>query len=218
MINIPMKADGPDMEMIEIQLRRPQVKGIFCVPKYSNPTGNIYSAEVVGRIARLGNQAASDFRIMWDNAYAVHDHHPNVPELTNLMELCRLHDTQDSVFMFGSTSKVTFAGAGISFLGGSKANLEYFLEQMACWTIGPDKVNQLRHARLLPDLAATKKHMQQHAGVIRPKFELVFKKLEETLLDRRWVHGFIPKEVILFPLTPSQAWLRKSYGFPARQA
>jgi DNA-binding transcriptional MocR family regulator len=192
MINIPMKADGPDMEMIEIQVRRPQVKGIFCVPKYSNPTGNIYSAEVVGRIARLGNQAASDFRIMWDNAYAVHDHHPNVPELTNLMELCRLHDTQDSVFMFGSTSKVTFAGAGISFLGGSKANLEYFLEQMACWTIGPDKVNQLRHARLLPDLAATKKHMQQHAGVIRPKFELVFKKLEETFTGQEmgtWIHS-----------------------------
>ncbi|MEK9761325.1 MAG: aminotransferase class I/II-fold pyridoxal phosphate-dependent enzyme [Deltaproteobacteria bacterium] len=181
MVNIPMNADGPDMEMVEAQVRRPQVKGIWCVPKYSNPTGNIYSAEVVDRIARLGNQAAPDFRIMWDNAYAVHDHHPNAPELTNLMELCRLQGTQDSVFMIGSTSKVTLAGAGISFLGGSKSNLDYFLEQMACWTIGPDKVNQLRHARLLPDLAATKKHMLRHAEITRPKFELVLDKLEASL-------------------------------------
>ncbi len=181
MVNIPMNADGPDMEMVEAQVRRPQVKGIWCVPKYSNPTGNIYSAEVVDRIARLGNQAAPDFRIMWDNAYAVHDHHPNAPELTNLMELCRLQGTQDSVFIIGSTSKVTLAGAGISFLGGSKSNLDYFLEQMACWTIGPDKVNQLRHARLLPDLAATKKHMLRHAEITRPKFELVLDKLEASL-------------------------------------
>ena len=180
MVNIPMKADGPNMEMVEDQVRRPQVKGIWCVPKYSNPTGNIYSLEVVDRFARLGNQAAPDFRIMWDNAYAVHDHHQHAPELTNLMELCRLQGTEDSVFMMGSSSKVTLAGAGISFLGGSKSNLDYFLEQMACWTIGPDKVNQLRHARLLPDLAATKKHMLRHAEITRPKFELVLDKLEES--------------------------------------
>ena len=180
MVNITMNADGPDMEMVETQVRRPQVKGIWCVPKYSNPTGNIYSAEVVDRFARLGNQAAPDFRIMWDNAYAVHDHHPNATELTNLMELCRLQGTEDSFFMMGSTSKVTLAGAGISFLGGSKSNLDYFIEQMACWTIGPDKVNQLRHARLLPDLAATKKHMLRHAEITRPRFELVLNKLEES--------------------------------------
>ena len=180
MVNIPMNADGPNMEMVEAQVRRPQVKGIWCVPKYSNPTGNIYSAEVVDRFARLGNQAAPDFRIMWDNAYAVHDHHPHAPELTNLMELCRLQGTEDSVFMMGSSSKVTLAGAGISFLGGSKSNLDYFLEQMACWTIGPDKVNQLRHVRLLPDLVATKKHMLRHAEITRPKFELVLDKLEES--------------------------------------
>lgn len=180
MVNIPMNEDGPNMEMVEAQVRRPQVKGIWCVPKYSNPTGNIYSAEVVDRFARLGNQAAPDFRIMWDNAYAVHDHHPHAPELTNLMELCRLQGTEDSVFMMGSSSKVTLAGAGISFLGGSKSNLDYFLQQMACWTIGPDKVNQLRHARLLPDLAATKKHMLRHAEITRPKFELVLDKLEES--------------------------------------
>ena len=180
MVNIPMNADGPDMEIVEAQVRRPQVKGIWCVPKYSNPTGNIYSAEVVDRFARLGNQASPDFRIMWDNAYAVHDHHPYAPELTNLMELCRLQGTEDSVFMMGSTSKVTLAGAGISFLGGSKSNLDYFLEQMACWTIGPDKVNQLRHALMLPDLAATKKHMLRHAEITRPKFELVLDKLKES--------------------------------------
>ena len=180
MVNIPMNADGPDMEMVETHVRRPQVKGIWCVPKYSNPTGNIYSAEVVDRFARLGNQAAPDFRIMWDNAYAVHDHHPHATELKNLMELCRLQGTEDSVFMMGSSSKVTLAGAGISFLGGSKSNLDYFLQQMACWTIGPDKVNQLRHARLLPDLAATKKHMLRHAEITRPKFELVLDKLEES--------------------------------------
>ena len=180
MVNIPMNEDGPNMEMVEAQVRRPQVKGIWCVPKYSNPTGNIYSAEVVDRFARLGNQAAPDFRIMWDNAYAVHDHHPHATELTNLMELCRLQGTEDSVFMMGSSSKVTLAGAGISFLGGSKSNLDYFLQQMACWTIGPDKVNQLRHARLLPDLAATKKHMLRHAEITRPKFELVLDKLEES--------------------------------------
>ena len=181
MVNIPMKADGPDMEMVEAQVRRSQVKGIWCVPKYSNPTGNIYGAEVVERIARLGNQAASDFRIMWDNAYAIHDHYENASELTNLMELCRLNGTQDSVFLFGSTSKVTLAGAGISFLGGSKANIKHFIEQMAYWTIGPDKVNQLRHTRFLPDLAAAKMHMKQHAEIIRPKFELVLKKLDESL-------------------------------------
>ena len=191
MVNIPMNADGPDMETVETQVRRPQVKGIWCVPKYSNPTGNIYSAEVVDRFARLGNQAAPDFRIMWDNAYAVHDHHPNATELTNLMELCRLQGTQDSVFMIGSTSKVTLAGAGISFLGGSKSNLDYFLEQVACWTIGPDKVNQLRHTRLLPDLAATKKHMLRHAEITQPKFKLVLDKLEESFSGLEmgtWIH------------------------------
>ena len=179
MVNIPMNEDGPNMEMVEAQVRRPQVKGIWCVLNTRTP-------RVIFIVQRLSTDLLDwaikrhQTFIMWDNAYAVHDHHPHAPELTNLMELCRLQGTEDSVFMMGSSSKVTLAGAGISFLGGSKSNLDYFLEQMACWTIGPDKVNQLRHARLLPDLAATKKHMLRHAEITRPKFELVLDKLEES--------------------------------------
>lgn len=181
LINVPMQMDGPDMDRVEELVARPQVKGMWCVPKYSNPTGNVYSPEVVDRIAQLGRRAAPDFRIVWDNAYAVHDLYEEAPELTNVMDRCRVHGTEDSIFQVGSTSKVTLAGGGVSFLGGSVANLNHFRKWMSIWTIGPDKVNQLRHARFLPNMEAVRVHMQRHAEFIRPKFETVLQKLEGTL-------------------------------------
>jgi DNA-binding transcriptional MocR family regulator len=184
LINVPMKEEGPDMEQVESLVRDPSVKGMWCVPKYSNPTGNVYSDEVVERIAALGTIAAPDFRVIWDNAYAVHDLYDNAPPLANVMELSRKHGTEDTVVQVGSTSKVTFAGAGISYLGASEANLALFRERMAIWTIGPDKVNQLRHSRMFPNMDAVQAHMRRHADLIRPKFETVLQSLETALGDK----------------------------------
>ena len=182
LINVPMRPDGPDMDQIECLVAEdPLIKGIWCVPKYSNPTGYTYSDAVVERLAHLGKIAGPNFRIMWDNAYAVHDLDDAPPTLANLMELCRRDGTTDSVVMFGSTSKITRAGAGIAFMAASTANLAHFKKRLAVQTIGPDKLNQLRHVRFLKNLDGTKVHMRRHASIIRPKFELVFRHLADGL-------------------------------------
>ena len=151
------------------------------MPRYSNPTGETYSAGTVRRIAALGRIAAPGFRVMWDNAYAVHHLAGGGPAPENVMTHCRAAGTEDSVAQFASTSKVTFAGAGISFFGGSRRNVDWFRSRLSVMTIGPDKVNQLRHMRLLPDMAAVHAHMVRHAGLLRPKFDCVRRRLEEGL-------------------------------------
>ena len=185
LINVNMLDDGPDMDKVEDLLSNdPQIKGMWCVPKYSNPTGCIYSDEVVERIAALGKIAAPNFRVMWDNAYGVHDLQENPQQLANVMDYCRKYGTEDNLILTASTSKITIAGGGISFLGASGKNLEHFRKRLAVMSIGPNKLNQQRHLLFLKNIEAVRSHMQKHAEILRPKFEMVQKHLESGLAGK----------------------------------
>ena len=190
MVNVPMTPNGPDMDEIETLVKQdPLIKGIWCVPKYSNPTGQTYSDETVARMSRLAKLAGDNFRIMWDNAYAVHHLRDEQDKLADLMALAREAGTQDSVVMLGSTSKITFAGAGVAFLGTSPTNLAQFEKFLGASVIGFDKVNQLRHVRFLKDEETLAEHMRKHAAILGPKFDLVDQVLDEHLNGKdiaRW--------------------------------
>ncbi|MEX2335435.1 MAG: aminotransferase class I/II-fold pyridoxal phosphate-dependent enzyme, partial [Pseudohongiella sp.] len=163
MIPVTMDSNGPDMDQVEALLRNdPLIKGIWCVPKYANPNGVVYSDDVVERFAQLGKIAGANFRIIWDNAYAEHHLVENPPELASLLALSEKHGTLDNAVVIGSTSKITLAGAGISFLASSESNITGFVDQLGIATIGPDKVNQLRHVRFLKDLPDLRALMQEH--------------------------------------------------------
>ena len=179
MINIPMTCDGPDMDLVEKYVNEdPAVKGIWCVPKYSNPQGYTYSDETVRRFAAL-KPAAEDFRIYWDNEYAIHDlYEDRSDQLLEILGECEKMGNADMVYEFVSTSKVTFPGSGISALASSKANLDSIKNTMTIQTIGPDKLNQLRHVLYFKDIDGMKAHMMKHAAIMRPKFEAI----EEVLL------------------------------------
>lgn len=182
MINVPLLPTGPDMDMVEKLVSEDEsVKGIWCVPKYSNPTGISYSDETVKRFARL-KPAAPDFRIFWDNAYSIHhlydDDQDVIPEL---LTECEKVGTEDMVYKFISTSKVSFPGSGIAAMAASEANLNDARKWMHYQTIGHDKLNQLRHVRFFKDMDGMHEHMRKHAAILRPKFELVQKTLEEGL-------------------------------------
>ncbi len=182
LVNVRIGDGGPDMDRIEALVAAdPGIKGIWCVPKYSNPTGHVYSDEVVERFAHLARRAGPNFRILWDNAYAVHDLDDDPPVLANVMDRCRAAGTADSVVLFASTSKITRAGAGVSFLGASPPNLAAFAKHLGVQTIGPDKINQLRHVRFLRDAGGIRALMRRHAAIVRPKFDLVRRHLEEAL-------------------------------------
>lgn len=179
MINIPMHEDGPDMDAVEAFVKDPAVKGIWCVPKYSNPGGVVYSDEVIDRFAHL-QPAAKDFRIYWDNAYCIHHLYEEIG-IPDILKACKEAGHPDLVYKFGSTSKITFPGAGIAALATSPNNKKDILNQMKHQTIGHDKLNQLRHVRFFGDLNGLKEHMKKHADLIRPKFEAVEKTLNEQL-------------------------------------
>ena len=184
LIPVAMKDDGPDMDQIEELLRNDSsIKGIWCVPRFSNPTGIVYSDEVVARIAKLANIAGPNFRVFWDNAYAVHVLDKNAPKLANLMDLCRQEGTEDSVYIFGSTSKITFAGAGVAFIGSSPANLAVLKQHYGFTSIGPDKINQLRHVRFLKDMDTLDQHMAKHAAIMQPRFDAVLNALRSELAE-----------------------------------
>ncbi|MER5425385.1 aminotransferase class I/II-fold pyridoxal phosphate-dependent enzyme [Streptosporangium roseum] len=173
LIAVPMTAEGPDMDVVErLVLEDPQVKGIWCVPKYSNPSGVSYSDETVRRLAAMP-AAAPDFRIFWDNAYAVHHLTDTPVEIADLLALCAESGNPDRAFVFGSTSKITFSGGGVAFFGSSPANVAWLLGHMAKGTIGPDKINQLRHVEFLRDEDGVLEHMRRHRELIRPKFDTV---------------------------------------------
>jgi DNA-binding transcriptional MocR family regulator len=182
MINIPLYDDGPDMDLVEQYVNGDEaVKGIWCVPKYSNPTGISYSDEVVRRFANL-KPAAADFRIFWDNAYCVHHlYDDRQDEILNILDECEKAGNPNMVYIFASTSKVTFPGSGVSLIASSLENVKYIMEQMTIQTIGNDKINQLRHVRFLKDIDGLKAHMKKHADLIRPKFEAVLSTLDEEL-------------------------------------
>ena len=182
MINVPMLADGPDMDMVEKLVAEDEsIKGIWCVPKYSNPTGNSYSDEVVRRFARL-KPAAKDFRIFWDNAYGIHHLYDDVQdELIEILDECKKAGNPDMVYKFASTSKISFPGSGIAAIATSHNNMEDIKKQLGIQTIGHDKVNQLRHVRFFGDINGMKKHMALHADILRPKFEMVLNIFKEEL-------------------------------------
>ena len=172
MINIPMSESGPDMGMVEEYVSKDaSVKGIWCVPKYSNPQGYTYSEETVKRMAAL-KPAAEDFRIFWDNAYVIHDlYDDNKDEIADIISECEKAGNPDMVFEFASTSKVSFPGSGIAALATSANNIADIKKQLTIQTIGHDKLNQLRHVRFFKDINGLKEHMRKHAEFIRPKFE-----------------------------------------------
>ena len=178
MVTVPMTSTGPDMDAVEAAIKADSaIKGIWCVPKYSNPTGVVYSDETVERIAKLGNIASANFRVFWDNAYSVHDLIDNPPELSSILQATRRNGTEDSVLQFASTSKITQAGAGVAFVAASATNLAGFKKALGACTIGPDKVNQIRHTRFLPDRATLMTHMKKHAELLNPRFEAVLSAL-----------------------------------------
>ncbi len=182
MINIPMNEDGPDMDLVEEYVNNDDsVKGIWCVPKYSNPTGITYSDDVVRRFANL-KPKAEDFRIFWDNAYCIHHVFEDVQDkILNILEECEKAGNPDMVYMFASTSKVSFPGSGVSAIATSLENMKYIQKCMTTQIIGHDKINQLRHVRFFKDIDGLNAHMKKHAEILRPKFEAVLDILEQEL-------------------------------------
>lgn len=180
LITVPMTPQGPDMDVVEEYVKDPCVKGIWCVPKYSNPQGYTYSDETVRRFAAL-KPAAKDFRIFWDNAYCVHDLTDTPDTLLNLWEECKKNGTTDLPIFFASSSKITFPGAGVAAMGASEANLKEIRRHYAFQTIGPDKLNQLRHIYFLPNMERVKEQMEHHRAIIEPKFQTVLRWLKNEL-------------------------------------
>ncbi|HUA56866.1 MAG TPA: aminotransferase class I/II-fold pyridoxal phosphate-dependent enzyme [Candidatus Sulfotelmatobacter sp.] len=189
MIPVALTGAGPDMDAVErLVAADPSIKAIWCVPQYSNPTGETYADETVERLAAMPT-AAADFRVLWDNAYAVHHLTETRHKVANLLDVCGRHDAPERALMFASTSKITFAGAGLSLLAASPANLAWFTRHLARRTIGPDKLNQLRHVRLLQDHAGIEALMERHRRLLAPKFRAVDETFARLLGDAgvaRW--------------------------------
>jgi DNA-binding transcriptional MocR family regulator len=180
MLPVAMNEHGPDMESVERLVLDPAVKGMWCVPKYSNPSGEIYSPETAKRLASM-KTGAGDFRLFWDNAYDVHHLTETRHQIANILDLCESAGNPDRAFVFASTSKITLAGAGVAFFASSAANVAWYLARASKRTIGPDKINHLRHVRFLKDEAGIARHMDAHRALIAPKFAAVLKALDERL-------------------------------------
>ena len=192
MIIVPMTPDGPDMDLVEELVKDPAVKGIWCVPKYSNPQGYTYSEETVDRFANL-KPAAPDFAIMWDNAYCVHEFDGDFEPFRDIISLCAEAGRPNMVYEFASTSKITFPGAGISVMASSEENIAYQLKMISVQMISYDKINQLRHVKYLKDRAHTIELMNRHATIMAPKFEMVLRMLRRELTNKGIAHWHHPK-------------------------
>ena len=180
MISVPMTAAGPDMDMVEELVKDPAVKGMWNVPKYSNPEGVVYSGETIRRLAAM-KPAAPDFMLMWDNAYCIHEFDCDFVEFPDILQLCADYGNGDMVYEFASTSKVTFPGAGVAVMAASEDNIAYFSKLINIQTIGFDKINQLRHVRYLKDKSHTLELMKRHAAVLAPKFHAVLNALDKEI-------------------------------------
>lgn len=183
MISVPLLSDGPDVEKIAELVKDPSVKGMFCVPKYSNPTGVTYSDEKVRALAAL-KPAAKDFRVIWDNAYAVHDLNNTPDRLLNIFEACKEYGTEDYFVEFTSTAKISFPGGGVSCIAASDSNVKMILARLNMQTICYDKLNQLRHVKFFKDLDGIKAHMRKHAALMEPKFSIVIEAFEKELAGK----------------------------------
>lgn len=192
MINIKMNEDGPDMDSIEEYVKDESVKGIICVPKYSNPQGITFSDDVVRRIAAL-KPAAKDFRIIWDNAYCIHDLDDNGDELLNIFDVLPEYSNEDMVVEFCSTSKITFPGAGVSALIASDNNIASIKKRLNAQTISYDKMNQQRHVKFFGDANGVRNHMKKHAAILKPKFDMVLRHLDNELSGRGIASWVSPK-------------------------
>ena len=192
MIVVPMTPDGPDMDLVEELVKDPAVKGIWCVPKYSNPQGYSYSDETVDRFANL-KPAAPDFAIMWDNAYCVHEFDGVFEPFRDIISLCAEASRPNMVYEFASTSKITFPGAGISVMATSEENIAYQLKLISVQTISYDKINQLRHVKYLKNREHTLELMNRHATIMAPKFEMVLRMLRRQLTNKGIAHWHHPK-------------------------
>jgi DNA-binding transcriptional MocR family regulator len=184
MIPVRLNGNGPDLDAVEaLASADPGIKGIWCVPKYSNPTGEVYSEDVVRRLARMPTQAA-DFRIFWDNAYAYHHLGDGPARLADILQACRKAGRPDRAILFGSTSKISFAGSGLAFMAGSQANMAWARSHLGFQTIGPDKLNQLRHMAFFKNMAGIERHMHRHASILKPKFDAVQEVLGRELAGK----------------------------------
>jgi DNA-binding transcriptional MocR family regulator len=193
MITVPMRDDGPDVDLVEELVDAdPAIKGMWCVPVFSNPTGAVYSWEVVRRLVQM-KTAATDFRLFWDNAYPVHTLTPEFPRQVDVLGLAAAAGHPHRPYVFASTSKITFAGAGVSFFGGSLGNIAWYLQHSGKKSIGPDKVNHLRHLRFLRDAEGVRQHMLCHQKVLAPKFELVLDILDKRLAESKTAAWTEPK-------------------------
>ena len=192
MIPVPMTPDGPDMDMVEDLVKDPAVKGIWCVPKFSNPQGYIYSDFIIQRFANL-KPAAPDFVIMWDNAYCVHEFEGDFQPFRDIISLCAEAGRPNMVYEFASTSKITFPGAGISVIASSEENIAYWSKLAGVQNISYDKINQLRHVRFLKNKAHTLELMKKHAEIMQPKFHLVLKMLRKELTNKGIAHWHHPE-------------------------
>lgn len=192
MINIDMKADGPDMDAVEEYIKDETVKGLICVPKYSNPQGITFSDEVVKRIAAM-KPAAKDFRIIWDNAYCIHDLDDNGDTLLNIFDVLPEYGNEDMVIEVCSTSKITFPGAGVSALIASDNNIAAIKKRLNAQTISYDKMNQYRHVQFFGDADGVREHMKKHAAILKPKFDMVLRHLDHELSGKGIASWFDPK-------------------------
>ena len=191
LITVPMTPYGPDMDVVEELVQDPAVKGIWCVPKFSNPQGYTYSEETVNRMANL-KPAAPDFVIMWDNAYCVHEFEGEFQPFRDIISLCAQAGRPNMVFEFASTSKITFPGAGISVMASSEENIAYMTKLISAQTISYDKINQLRHVKYLKNKECTIELMKRHAAIMAPKFHMVLKMLRAALTNKGIAHWHHP--------------------------
>lgn len=193
MIPVPMNESGPDMDIVErLVANDDMIKGIWCVPKYSNPDGIVYSDETVRRFAAL-KPAASDFRIYWDDAYAIHHIYGELDPILNILEECEKAGNPNMAYVFASFSKISFSGSSVACMGSSVSNVDYIKSRLKIQTIGPDKINQLRHVKFFRDLDGVMKQMDKHAEILRPKFDLIHETLERELSELDICHWTKPR-------------------------